>query len=105
MSLFENIFERIEARILAGNNKQNTFVSQIKALLRGDEVDPESIWKHLEGSESSENASIFCIQLLNALSKNHDRALEQKMLSTLLSINFYKNKVSKPKELLEHKNR
>jgi hypothetical protein len=38
MSLFETLFDKLESKLLIGNNKQKTFVSEVKALIKGDEA-------------------------------------------------------------------
>jgi hypothetical protein len=77
----------------------------VKALIKGDEVDGEGIWRGLEGPESEENAAFYCMQLFNCLSnaerKSHLADVEEKMFATLLALEFYKNKIPKGRELLQ----
>ena len=47
--------------------KTKNFVSEIKNLVKGNEVNNEMIWRSLEGGENRDNVYYFCIQLYEML--------------------------------------
>lgn len=83
--------------------KEKTFVTQIKALTKGEQANPQFIWKSFEGPKAEDDTEYFCFQLFDNFTHPERKNVlqnQERLYATYLFMQLYKNKKKKKPELL-----
>ena len=82
------------------------FADEMKSLAKGEDINNELVWLSLEGDLGQDNANYFCLQIFLMLIHSEKKEFvyenEERMLATLMVLEYYKNKQEKKEKVLEN---